>query len=135
MTAPSSPPHAPRILRRLEALEAPLVQLWGWPGTGKSGPPAALAARKASVGLPLAETPRAPRWKDALGRAREAGARWAVLAAPRSPAALDRAARWLPPGLQLAFAGAVRAELPLRTAYVAPGDLLLDAAEVAELWL
>jgi DNA-binding SARP family transcriptional activator len=115
-------------------LEAPAVQLWGWPGTGKSGILAALAGRAGSVGLALGDTESAARWKSALARARDRGAAWAVLAAPPSPAALDRAVRWLPSGLRLAFAGVDRAVLPLRTAYVYPPELLLDPAEVREVW-
>ncbi len=115
-------------------LEAPVVQLWSWPGTGKSGILAALAAEEGNVGLSLGDTESAARWRSTLGRAREMGARWAVLSAPPSAAALDRAARWLPPGLRLAFAGVERATLSLRTAYVYPPELLLDSAEVREVW-
>lgn len=115
-------------------LEAPAVQLWGWPGTGKSGILAALAGQAGSVGLTVGTTESAAGWKSALARARDLGASWAVLAAPPSPAVLDRAVRWLPPGLRLAFAGAERAVLPLRTAYVYPPELLLDPAEVREVW-
>ena len=134
-TASSSPlPHAARILRRMALLEAPAVQLWGWPGTGKSGILSALAGQAGSVGLPLGATQSAAGWKSALFRARDAGASWAVLAAAPSPVLLDRAARWLPPGLRLAFAGAERAVLPLRTGYVYPPELLLDPAETREVW-
>jgi DNA-binding SARP family transcriptional activator len=115
-------------------LEAPAIQLWGWPGTGKSGILAALAGQAGSVGLALGDTASAARWQSALARVKEQGAVWAVLAAPPAAAALDRAVRWLPPGLRLAFAGVERAVLPLRTAYVYPPELLLDPAEVGEVW-
>lgn len=115
-------------------LEAPAVQLWGWPGTGKSGILAALAGQAGSVSVALGDTESAARWKSVLARAKDLGASWAVLAAPPSPAALDRAVRWLPPGLRLAFAGAGREVLPIRTAYVYPPELLLDPAEVREVW-
>lgn len=134
-TAPASAlPHAARILRRMALLEAPVVQLWGWPGTGKSGILATLAGQAGSVGVALGATQSAAGWKSALFRARDAGASWAVLAAAPSPVLLDRAARWLPPGLRLAFAGAERAVLPLRTGYVYPPELLLDPAETREVW-
>lgn len=32
--ADPAPPHARRLLRRLAALDGPLVQLWAWPGSG-----------------------------------------------------------------------------------------------------
>lgn len=115
-------------------LEAPAVQLWGWPGTGKSGILAALGAQAGSVALALGEIESAARWKSALSRARDQGAAWAVLAAPPAAAALDQAVRWLPPGLRLAFAGVERAVLPLRTAYVYPPELMLDAGEIREVW-
>ncbi len=115
-------------------LDAPVVQLWSWPGTGKSGILAALAAEPGSVGLALNDTESAGRWRVALGRAREQGAAWAVLAAPPSAAALHSAARWLPPGLRLAFAGVERAVLPVRTAYVYPPELFLDPVEVQDAW-
>ncbi len=115
-------------------LEAPAVQLWGWPGTGKSGILAALVGQAGSVGLALGDTESATSWKSALARARDQGAAWVVLAAPPSAAALDQAARWLPSGLRLAFAGVDRAVLPIRTAYVYPPELLLDGREVLSLW-
>src|SRR6185295_13510546 len=115
-------------------LEAPAVQLWSWPGTGKSGILAALASQAGSLGLALGDIESAGRWKSALAQAKDGGAAWAVLAAPPSAAALDQAIRWLPPGLRLAFAGVERAVLPLRTAYVYPPELLLDPAELREVW-
>ncbi len=131
---PSALPHAARILRRMALLEAPAVQLWGWPGTGKSGILAALANQTGSVALALGDIESPARWKSALMRARDQGVAWAVLAAPPAAAALDQAVRWLPPGLRLAFAGVERAVLPLRTAYVYPPELILDAGEVREVW-
>lgn len=131
---PSLLPHAARILRRMALLEAPAVQLWSWPGTGKSGILAALASQARCLGLALGDTESAGRWKSALARVRDQGAAWAVLAAPPAAAALDEAVRWLPSGLRLAFAGVERAVLPLRTAYVYPPELLLDPAEVREVW-
>src|SRR6185295_7101511 len=115
-------------------LEAPAVQLWSWPGTGKSGILAALASQAGSLGLALGDIESAGRWKSALAQAKDGGAAWAVLAAPPAAAALDQAVRWLPPGLRLAFAGVESAVLPLRTAYVYPPELLLDAGEVREVW-
>ncbi len=118
----------------MAALEAPAVQIWGWPGTGKSGILARLAGEKGSLALSIGDTESAAGWKAALRLAGEKGASWVVLAAPPSPEALARAVRWLPAGLRLAFAGVDRAELPLRTAYVYPPELWLEPEEVREVW-
>ncbi|HEX6865554.1 MAG TPA: hypothetical protein VF414_22190, partial [Thermoanaerobaculia bacterium] len=36
MDTPFLLPHQDRLLRRIDSMETPLVQVWGWPGSGKS---------------------------------------------------------------------------------------------------
>ena len=39
-------PHADRLLRAIESLDSPLIQLWGWPGSGCIAVLEALLARQ-----------------------------------------------------------------------------------------
>ncbi|HEY4572886.1 MAG TPA: hypothetical protein VIJ26_02955, partial [Thermoanaerobaculia bacterium] len=56
MPEPAQLPSADRLLSRIAALDSPLVQLWGWPGSGRTAVLEALLARQGrqALGLPLA---------------------------------------------------------------------------------
>jgi DNA-binding SARP family transcriptional activator len=125
-------PHAERLLRRLRSLEEPLVELWGWPGSGASAVLQALLGLPDAVGLPLADLPAEDAGRAAF--AALAGARWIVLAGDPGEL-LDDLARWISPGQQLVFvSNRRRSESSLPLALVPPQELLLNAAEVARLW-
>lgn len=134
--SPSLLPQVDRLLRRIEALESPLVHVWGWPGTGRAALLEALLERerRLAVGLPLAVFDSDEALRSAIEEAHEQGARWLV--APAEPG--DRLAsteRWLRPGQRLVFASGCRcrgASLP--TAVVPPQEMLLSFEEVASLW-
>lgn len=126
-------PHRERLLRRIEGCEAPLVQVWGWPGSGKSALLGAFCERQGTGarGLSLGELEA-----DGLGETVEAApdARWFV-ALGGSREALAEVARWLHPGQHLVFASERRCdEAPLPVSIVAPQELLLSSGEVRALW-
>ncbi|HEV3073895.1 MAG TPA: hypothetical protein VHB47_05690, partial [Thermoanaerobaculia bacterium] len=124
-------PQAERLLRRIEGLEVPLVELWGWPGSGSSAVLQALLARQDVAGLALADlAPEEP------ARAALAAATARRLVVAGDPAEyLDDLASWLRPGQQLVFATRrrLRAGL-LAVALLPPQELLLTVPEVARLW-
>lgn len=135
-----SVPHAGRLVRRIQALEGPLVQVWGWPGTGRAAVLETLLhlEPERAVGLSLDDLTG-----DAERRDRRVnGARWLV--ANSLPAELLAGlARGLRPGQRLVFAtdrrlasdGTASAALTgLSTTLLAPQELLLEAREVAQLW-
>jgi DNA-binding SARP family transcriptional activator len=126
-------PQAERLLRRIEGLEVPLVELWGWPGSGSSAVLQALLARQDVAGLALADLAPAEPARATLAAA-AAAARRLVLAG--DPAAyLDDLAGWLRPGQQLVFATRRRRRAgPLAVALLPPQELLLTVPEVARLW-
>jgi len=124
-------PQAERLVRRIEGLEVPLVELWGWPGSGSSAVLQALLERQDVAGLALAELAVEATARAAMA---SAGARWLVVAG--DPAEhLDGLASWLRPGQQLVFATRRRRSAgPLAVALVPPQELLLTVPEVARLW-
>ena len=134
MDTPYLLPHQDRLLRRIDAMETPLVQVWGWPGSGKSALLQALLdghgneARGLSLGEMEDET--------ALRRAVEdaQGVRWLVAQGePRER--LAEMARWLRPGQRLVFASENRWEkAPLAVSILPPQEMLLSPGEVAALW-
>jgi len=131
------PPHLARLLRRLRAFEDPLIEVWGWPGSGRSALLAALLAAEGerAAGLALGDLAQDDGLRQALARARAGGARWLV--APACPAErIAQVARWLLPGERLVFATArrVRAPAGLAMSVLSPQELLLDAEEAATLW-
>jgi DNA-binding SARP family transcriptional activator len=133
---PHLSPHLGRFLRRIELLNAPLVQLWGWPGSGKSGLLAGFLAQQGSNAVAVApdELDDAA-LRAVVDAAWEAGAHWLV--ANGDPAdGLRAAARRLRPGQHLVFAGERRSSSieGLPGALIAPQELLLQAAELAGLW-
>jgi len=124
-------PQAERLLRRIEGLEVPLVELWGWPGSGSSAVLQALLARQDVAGLTLADLAPAEPARAALAAAT---ARRLVVAG--DPAQyLDDLAGWLRPGQQLVFATRRRWRAGrLAVALLPPQELLLTVPEVARLW-
>ncbi|MFP5288207.1 MAG: hypothetical protein ACLGI9_20900, partial [Thermoanaerobaculia bacterium] len=136
---PESPhllPHLDRLLRRIEALESPLIQIWGWPGTGRTALLEAFLDRQGSsaIGLPLATFDNREMLRAAVEEAYEGGARWLV-ASGEPGERLAEAARWLRPSQRLVFAGGRRwSEASLPLAVIPPQEMLLSKEELASLW-
>lgn len=129
-------PHRERLLRRIDSLETPLVQVWGWPGSGKSALLQALLERHASEarGLSLGEIGDSAVLRRSIEEARERGARWLV-APGAAEERLAEASRWLRPGERLVFAAEHRWETsPLAISILPPQEMLLGPGEVATLW-
>lgn len=143
MSKQLGPPHVERLVRRVQVLDAPLIQLWGWPGSGQQAVLDALVAEDPHLAQPISVEDLAEEGalRRAVAAAAAAGAHWLVL--PTVPslarsAALgaETIAGLLPAGCRLVFAAARRlAAGPLEVAYVAPQELLLDEQEIAALWL
>lgn len=131
------PPHLARLLRRLRAFEEPLIEVWGWPGSGRSALLAALLAaeREHAHGLSLGDLAEDEGLRSALVQARAGGARWLVAPACAEER-IPQVARWLLPGERLVFATARRLRPPdgLAMGVVSPQELLLDGQEAATLW-
>jgi DNA-binding SARP family transcriptional activator len=131
------PPHLARLLRLLRAFEDPLIEVWGWPGSGRSALLAALVAAKGerAAGLALGELCEDEALHRALARARDGGARWLVATACAEER-IAEAARWLLPGERLVFPTGRRVRPPagLAMGVLAPQEFLLDAEEAATLW-
>jgi DNA-binding SARP family transcriptional activator len=132
-------PQVERLLRGIEARESPLVQLWGWPGSGAVAVLEALLARQGrrALGLPLAalETGAGEAGlRESLAAAHEEGIRWLVAAGEPPAGRLALAERWLIPGQRLIFAAGRRFPSAIPLDVVPPQELLLDPAEVASLW-
>jgi DNA-binding SARP family transcriptional activator len=130
-------PQLERLLGRISPLETPLVQVWGWPGSGKSALLTAFLAAQgsAAAGLALDELAEPAALRAAVDAAYEAGVRWLVVSG--DPGALLRdAARRLRPGQRLVFASERRVrgleELPL--SILAPHEILPTVAELGTLW-
>lgn len=126
-------PQLGRLVDRIESLDAPFVQLWGWPGSGKATVLEALLARHAghAEALPLAALAEESTLRQAL---ETDGVRWLVVAGQPEEGRLAAAERWLRPGQHLVFA-ADRKGRPEAVSgeAVSPQELLLTAAEVASL--
>ncbi len=129
-------PHLERLLRRVRTAETPLVQVWGWPGSGRSVLLEGLleAEGERAAPLALAEVSDAKSLREALEYADQGGARWLV-AANCPPERLAEAVRWLRPGQRLVFASRRRVHLDeLPCTIVPPQELLLGRSEIAALW-
>jgi DNA-binding SARP family transcriptional activator len=133
-------PQVERLLRGIEFRESPLVQLWGWPGSGAAAVLEAFLVRhgRRARGLPLAalemgESEAALR--AALEAAHDEGVRWLVAAGEPPAERLALTERWLIPGQRLIFAAGRRSPLALPLDVISPQELLLDPAEVSSLCL
>src|SRR5688572_27779920 len=136
MDTPYLLPHQDRLLRRIDSMETPLVQVWGWPGSGKSALLQALLDRHGpeARGLSLGEMEDGTGLRKAVEDAHAQGVRWLV-AQGEARERLEEMARWLPPGLRLVFAGENRwEEAPLAVSVLPPQEMLLAPGEVATLW-
>lgn len=130
-------PQTGRLLDRIEAAESPLVQLWGWQGSGTSALLEALLARHRSraVALPLALLANPASLQKALESAHEEGARWIVATGGPPEDRLAEAEQWLRPGQRLVFAAPCRwVSSAIPGSLLPPQELLLTVGEVASLW-
>ncbi len=130
-------PQIDRLLVRLRASAAPVIQVWGWPGSGRAELLAALLAEEADAAHGLAPGAVSA---EAVREAVAGGARWVVLhALPRAAephALVAELAEALPAGRRLVFATRRRVAVPdLLCDLLAPADLALSADEVAALAL
>lgn len=129
-------PQAERLLRRIGTLDTPLVQVWGWPGSGKSPLLACFLEQQGrnAVGLSLGDLADSKRLCEVVEGAHAAGARWLV--APGHPGdRVTEVVRCLRPGQGLLFAGERRwRDDSLGISLISPQELLLDPAEIATLW-
>jgi DNA-binding SARP family transcriptional activator len=134
---PHLSPHLERLLRRIELFDTPLVQVWGWPGSGKSGLLSAFLGMQGSgaVALALDELADPNALRSAVDAAWESGACWLVASGDPGDS-LRTAARRLRTGQRLLFAGERRARgiEELSGAILPPQELLPTAAELASLW-
>jgi len=133
MPAKCPPPHAERLTRRIDALQEPLVQVWGWPGSGRTALLEALLQSERSYGLALGELATERDLKGALDAARAVRAR-RLIASACPEERIAAAARWLRPGERLIFSTERRYRAAVPCALVAPQELLLNLREVASLW-
>lgn len=112
------------------------MQVWGWPGSGKSALLQALLDRHGPTarGLSLGELEDGTVLRKVVEDAHAQGVRWLV-AQGESRARLEEIARWLPPGQRLIFAGENRWDkAPLAVSVLPPQEMLLSPGEVATLW-
>jgi DNA-binding SARP family transcriptional activator len=130
-------PHLERLLRRIESLDTPVVQIWGWPGSGKSGLLASFLTVQGSdaFALSLDELADPDALRAAVDASWEVGAHWLVATGDPGDR-LRAAARRLRPGQRLVFAGERRAQglEGLPGAVIAPQELLPTAGEISTLW-
>ncbi|HEX4964720.1 MAG TPA: BTAD domain-containing putative transcriptional regulator [Thermoanaerobaculia bacterium] len=130
-------PQIERVLRGIESRESPLVQLWGWPGSGGTALLGALLSRQGrwAQGIPLALLADETALREALEGAHDAGVRWLVAAGEPPVERLASAERWLLPGQRLIFAAGRRRPTAIPLDVVPPQELLLEEAEVSSLVL
>jgi DNA-binding SARP family transcriptional activator len=129
-------PHIERLLRRVRTAETPLVQVWGWPGSGRSVLLEALldAEGERAAPLALAELSDRQALREALEYADQGGARW-LIAASCPPERLADVVRWLRPGQRLVFSCRRRLVFEdLPCSVIPPQELLLGRSEIAALW-
>lgn len=130
------PPQIDRLLRLIDGLETPVVQVWGWPGSGRSALLAALLGRDGAAGLaPLDLSEGAAAVREAVA----GGASLLVChALPRDvePEEMLRSlAEALPAGRRLVVATSRQVATPdLLSGLLTPSDLALTTEEAAELW-
>lgn len=130
------PPQIDRLLRQIEGFAAPVVQVWGWPGSGRSALLAALLEREGAVGLAPADLFAGG---SVVAEAVVGGATLLVchgLPGTGEPEAVLRdLAEALPAGRRLVVATSRQVMAPgLLHALLTPADLALTAEEAKELW-
>jgi hypothetical protein len=98
-------PQIDRLLARIESLDAPVVELWGWPGSGRTAVLESLLARhgRRATALPLAAVASEEALREALAAAHEVDVRWLVANGGPPQERLAEAERWLLPGQRLVF--------------------------------
>jgi DNA-binding SARP family transcriptional activator len=128
------PPHYARVRALLGAFDAPVVQLWGWPGTGKRAILAALLEDEARAEyLPSAWLRAADDLEERL--AGKGSRRAALLVCDDArESAIARAASLLHPGQRLLVAAERRLDLGRDCLASAPDQMLLRPDEIGELW-
>jgi DNA-binding SARP family transcriptional activator len=133
---PERPPHYPRVRTLLGAFDAPVVQLWGWAGTGKRAILAALLEDEAGAKhVPAAWLREPDRLEERLSH--NVGRRAALLiceAGEDDDVAIGRLAALLAPRQRLLVAGERRLDLG-RDALVVPAEqVLMRPDEIEALW-
>lgn len=129
-------PQAERLLRGIASADSPLIQLWGWPGSGKMSVLQEILVRCGSraLALPLASVASEAALREALEAAYDLGVQWLVATGGPAEDRLAEAERWLRPGQRLVFAADRRTSGALRRGLVSPQELLLTDRELASLW-
>ncbi len=130
-------PQIDRLISRIESLDTPLVQLWGWPGSGRTAVLEALLAKygRRAVALPLAAVASEEALAETLEAAHEVGVPWLVAGGGPAAERISEAERWLRPGQKLVFATHRRyGPGALLRGIVPPQELLLNERELAALW-
>jgi DNA-binding SARP family transcriptional activator len=130
-------PQIDRLISSIESLDTPLVQLWGWPGSGRTAVLEALLAKhgRRALALPLAAMASEASLAEALEAAHEVGVPWLVAGGGPAAERISEAERWLRPGQKLVFATQRRLRPgALPRGIVPPQELLLNEREVAALW-
>lgn len=130
--ASEPPPHEARVRRLLAAADAPLVQLWGWPGVGKRAILRSLHRDGAACFLPEVRWRRPETLEPALALARAEGHE-VFTAVGCGAGDLEAISGLLAPSERLVFAN----EEQVRGRGVMtldPSSLLLTETEVAVRW-
>lgn len=133
----SRPPHVARCLSLLDDLETPVLQVWGWPGSGRGALLAALLERDGAAPLAPADLGETGRRRQAVAAAVGRGARWLVVqglpAGADAPELLRALAELLPADRRLVFASGRRVPSPAPLhGLLPPRALALEPREVAE---
>jgi DNA-binding SARP family transcriptional activator len=130
-----SAPQSDRLLAKLDRLEAPLIYVWGWPGSGQEAWIAdLLAGDPRSRGLAWGELADEEARQAALASVQEA--RTLLVYGEWRPAEMANFLRWLKPEQRLVVVGGERpVQGAVPSAVIPPQELLLTEAEVAKLIL
>jgi DNA-binding SARP family transcriptional activator len=129
-------PQLDRVISRIESLDAPVVQLWGWPGSGRAAILEALLARLGgrAQALSLAVLESEEGLVAAIADAYEAGVPWLVANGAPDPERIAEAERRLRLGQRLVIAtGRGLGGGALFRGIVSPQELLLNDREIAGL--